>query len=355
MSEEIPAVSTSSHSREPDSRRAEDQIAARQIADDQITNDQAVDNQGADNQVADAQGDNWIYSLLPSAALPFAQLARLDRPVGAWLLLFPCWWSQGLASSAAGAPYPDIWHLALFLIGAFVMRGAGCTYNDIVDRDIDAGVARTKSRPLPSGRVTTKAAFAFALGLCLIGLLVLLQFNRFTIVLGMASLILVAIYPFMKRFTYWPQLVLGLTFNWGALVGWSATRGTLELPALFLYAGCILWTVGYDTIYAHQDKEDDLSLGLKSTALRFADQTHIWLSGFYGAAWVLWIAAIVLAGSGIALYAALTLAGLHLLWQIATLDISDADNCLRRFRANVTIGWLLFIGVLLDMAVRQIA
>ncbi len=230
------------------------------------------------------------------------------------------------------------------------MRGAGCTYNDIVDRDVDAGVARTRSRPIPSGQVTAIAAAIFMVLLCLIGLVVLLQFNWYTVVLGISSLGLIAIYPFMKRVTNWPQLVLGLTFKWGALVGWTAARGTLEWPAILLYAGCVTWTIGYDTLYAHQDKEDDLSLGLGSTALRFGERTQVWVTGFYGFAVVMWALAAWLAGVGAIGMVAIAGAALHMAWQVVTLDISNPDNCLRRFKSNRDLGLLVFAGLVADMA-----
>src|SRR5262245_6657999 len=228
-------------------------------------------------RIADAPAGNWVDRYAPAEWRPYLKLARFDRPIGAWLLLFPCWWSLALAELQLGRLYPSPWSLILFAIGAFVMRGAGCTYNDIVDRDYDARVSRTAARPIPSGQVSVARAALFAVCLSLVGFLVLVQFNTFTIWLGVASLGFVAVYPFMKRFTSWPQLVLGLTFKWGALVGWSSVHGSLALPAIALYAGCVLWTIGYDTIYAHQDKEDDALLGLKSTALRFGDATQIWL------------------------------------------------------------------------------
>jgi 4-hydroxybenzoate polyprenyltransferase len=302
--------------------------------------------------VPDAPPDNWVHRYAPSWFRPYARLARFDRPIGGWLLLFPCLWSLALAEHANGAAYPSIWFAILFLIGAFVMRGAGCTYNDIVDRDIDAGVARTRGRPIPSGEVSAQAAVAFMLLQCLIGLVVLLQFNWFTVVLGASSLLLVAIYPFMKRITNWPQLVLGLTFKWGALVGWTAARGTLEWPAILLYLGCVTWTIAYDTLYAHQDKEDDLTLGLGSTALRFGEQTKAWVSGFYAFAIVTWVLAAWLAGVGALGMLGLAAAALHMAWQVATLDISNPENCLRRFKSNRDLGWIVFIGFVADMLVR---
>ncbi len=301
--------------------------------------------------VPDARPGNWVDRHAPRRWRPYLRLARFDRPIGGWFLLFPCWWGQAMGELAAGRTYPNAWHLVLFLVGAFVMRGAGCTYNDIVDRDIDAGVARTRGRPIPSGEVTARQAAVFMVALCFVGLAVLLQFNTVTIWLGIASLALVAIYPFMKRFTYWPQLVLGLTFKWGALVGWTAARGELEWPAVLLYAGCVVWTVGYDTIYAHQDKEDDLALGLKSTAIRFGDATKPWLTGLYGAALVLWAAASAMAGAGVMTAIALVAAAGLLVWQITTLDMTDPSNCLARFKSNRFVGWLLFAGLVLDMLV----
>ncbi len=304
-------------------------------------------------RLPDAPPDNWVDRWAPASWRPYAKLARFDRPIGAWLLLFPCWWSQTLAELSLGRPYPNPWDLLLFLVGSFVMRGAGCAFNDFVDRDIDGKVARTAGRPIPSGQVTPKQALAFTAALCLVGLVVLVQFNLFTIVLGASSLLLVAAYPFFKRFTYWPQVMLGLTFKWGALVGWAAVAGGLALPAVLLYAGSVLWTIGYDTIYAHQDKEDDLMAGLKSTALRFGDATKPWVSGFYTGAVVLWTVAAMLAGGGVIVLVALAVAAAMLAWQVATLDMSDSANCLRRFKSNRDVGWVLFAGIVAEMAARN--
>jgi len=299
--------------------------------------------------VADAPAGNWVDRYAPPEARPYLRLARMDRPIGTWLLLFPCWWSQALAEVWLGKAYPNLWHLALFAIGALVMRGAGCAFNDYVDRDIDAKVARTASRPIPSGQVSPRDALIFVVALSLIGFLVLIQFNGSTIWLGIASLALVAAYPFMKRFTYWPQLVLGLTFNWGALVGWSAETGSLALAPVLMYAGAVAWTIGYDTIYAHQDKEDDLMLGLKSTALKFGTESPIWVGGFYAGAIGLWAAAGYLVGAQLVLFAALGLVGVQMAWQVATLDIDDASNCLSRFRSNRDVGAAIFLGLVADM------
>ncbi|MCH9806392.1 MAG: 4-hydroxybenzoate octaprenyltransferase [Alphaproteobacteria bacterium] len=306
--------------------------------------------------VADAARGNWVDVYAPLAWRPYLRLARADRPIGSWLLAFPCWWSLGLAltdRSARGELTPgdlglSLWCGVLFAIGAFVMRGAGCAYNDYVDRDYDAQVARTRSRPIPSGQVTPKAALIFIAALLACGLAVLVQFNWFTILLGASSLLLVGIYPFMKRLTYWPQLVLGLTFNWGALVGWAAFYGSLSAAPVLLYAGCVLWTIAYDTIYAHQDKEDDLALGLKSTAIRFGDATKQWLYGLYAATIGVWLVAAYLAGATYFTFAALAISAAQFAWQTATLDIGDADNCLVRFKSNRYVGWLLLIGLMLD-------
>ena len=298
-------------------------------------------------RVADSTG-NWVDRLAPAALRPYLRLARLDRPIGSWLLLMPCWWSAGLAAVHAGAPYPDPRHVLLFFIGAFAMRGAGCTWNDIVDRDIDARVERTRSRPLPSGQVTVAQAGAFLVLQALIGLAVLLQFDRFTIWLGIASLAIVAVYPFMKRVTYWPQIGLGLSFSWGALMGWAAAFGQLDWPAYLLYAGSIAWVIGYDTIYAHQDREDDALIGIKSTALLFGAQTKPMLAVCYALAVVLIALAGTTAGAGLVFWLGLAAFAAHLAWQIGRLDIDDAVNCLVVFKSNRDAGLILFAGLVLD-------
>ena len=303
-------------------------------------------------RVADATG-NWVDTIAPAWTRPYLRLARLDRPIGSWLLLMPCWWSAGLAAIAAGAPYPNPWHVTLFFVGAFAMRGAGCTWNDIVDRDLDGKVERTRSRPIPSGQVTAKQAAMFLVLQALVGLAVLLQFNAFTIATGIASLTTVAIYPFLKRVTYWPQIGLGLAFSWGALMGWPAVFGRLDLPAFILYAGSICWVIAYDTIYAHQDREDDALIGIKSTAILFAENSRPILSAFFAAA----VALIGLAGwmAGGRLWFALALAGfaVHLAWQVRTLDISNPALCLRLFRANRDAGLILFAGMIADAMARN--
>ncbi|MGF1651161.1 MAG: 4-hydroxybenzoate octaprenyltransferase [Hyphomicrobiaceae bacterium] len=300
---------------------------------------------GGSQRVADAPVANWVDSYAPAAWKPYLKLMRADRPIGIWLLLFPCWWSQLLAHLALGQAWIDVWFLALFALGATVMRGAGCTWNDIVDRDYDGRVQRTALRPIPAGQVTAKQALVLAVALSLVGFVVLIQFNWATIAIGIASLALVAAYPFAKRYTYWPQLVLGLTFNWGALVGWAAVTGSVSLAPLALYAGAVLWTLAYDTIYAHQDAEDDAVLGLKSTALRFGSSTPQWLWAFYGGAILLWLVAAVAAGAQFALFVAIAVSAGHFAWQIVTLEIGNAANCLERFRSNRFIGWFLAIGL----------
>jgi 4-hydroxybenzoate polyprenyltransferase len=302
-------------------------------------------------RVADSTG-NWVDRRAPARWRPYLRLARFDRPIGAWLLLVPCWWSSGLAAIAAGARLPNLWHLALFLVGAFAMRGAGCTWNDIVDRDLDGRVERTRSRPIPSGQVTLAAAAAFLVIEALVGLLVLLQFNLYAIATGIASLAIVAIYPFMKRITWWPQIVLGLAFSWGALMGWAATFGRLDAPALLLYAGSIAWVIAYDTIYAHQDREDDALIGIKSTARLFGDRTRPMLMLFDGVAVALIGIAGGLAGAGLPFLIGLAGFAAHLGWQIARLDIGDPELCLKLFKSNRDAGLILFAGMVIDAALR---
>jgi 4-hydroxybenzoate polyprenyltransferase len=292
----------------------------------------------------DIRRGNWVDRFLPSALAPYARLARLDRPIGTWLLLFPGWWSLTMAAPAK----PDLGLMALFAVGALLMRGAGCSFNDIVDREFDGRVARTATRPIPSGAVSVRAAAIF-LGLqLLLALIVLLQMNGFTIALGAGSLALVATYPFMKRITYWPQAFLGLTFNWGALLGWAAATGSLQAPAVLLYAGGIAWTLFYDTIYAHQDKEDDALIGVKSTALKLGASTRPWLILFAVVALGFWIAAFASAGLGWAAYLGLAAAGLLFAHQIRAADFDDPADCLAKFNAHRWLGWMLLAGILLS-------
>jgi 4-hydroxybenzoate polyprenyltransferase len=304
-------------------------------------------------RVADSTG-NWDDGLAPRWSRPYLRLARLDRPIGSWLLLMPCWWSVGLAAIAAGGRYPNPWHVALMFVGAFAMRGAGCTWNDLVDRDIDAQVERTRSRPIPSRQVTVSQAVAFMVLQALIGLGVLLQFNRFAVGAGFASLTVVAVYPFMKRITYWPQIFLGLAFSWGALMGWAAAFGRLDAPAYLLYAGAICWVIAYDTIYAHQDREDDALVGLKSTAILFHENTRPMLAVFYAAAAVLIGLAQWSAGCGLTSFVGLAAFATHLAWQVWRIDISDPALCLRLFKSNRDAGLILFGGYIADTAVRAL-
>jgi 4-hydroxybenzoate polyprenyltransferase len=302
-------------------------------------------------RVADSTG-NWVDTLAPFWSRPYLRLARFDRPIGSWLLLMPCWWSAALSAGVAHHLDRLPLDVALFFIGAFVMRGAGCTWNDITDRDLDAKVERTRSRPIPAGQVSVKQALAFLVAQALIGLAVLLQFNRFAIATGIASLLIVAVYPFMKRITWWPQIVLGLAFSWGALMGFAVTFGRLDAAAFVLYAGSISWVIGYDTIYAHQDTEDDALIGIKSTARLFAEHTHQALVIFYGLAVVVIGVALELAGAGIAGWLGLVAFAAHLLWQIRRLKISDPALCLKLFKSNRDAGLLLFAGLLVDAVMR---
>src|SRR3954466_11027341 len=306
---------------------------------------------GAAARVADAT-DNWVDRHAPLWSRPYLRLSRLDRPIGSWLLLMPCWWSAALAAGIIGNLHYLPLTLGLFLVGAFAMRGAGCTWNDITDRDLDALVERTRSRPIPAGQVSVPQAAAFLVLQALIGLVVLLQFNRFAVGCGIASLVIVAVYPFMKRITYWPQIVLGLAFSWGALMGFAVILGRIDLTAFTLYAGSIAWVIGYDTIYAHQDAEDDALIGVKSTARLFGPATHRALVVFYGLAVALIGVALVLGGARWPAWVGLIAFAAHLAWQIRRLDISDPALCLRVFKSNRDAGLLLFAGLLLDAVMR---
>ena len=283
----------------------------------------------------------WVNARAPASWRPWLQLARVDRPAGFWLLMWPCWWAVALASPG----WPDWTLLGLFAAGAVVMRSAGCIVNDIADRRIDARVERTRDRPLASGAVTLPGALVFLALLLAAGLIVLLRFNQAAIITGLASLGLVVIYPFMKRVTYWPQLFLGLAFSWGALVGWVAVRGALSPEPLVLYLAAIAWTIGYDTIYAHQDKTDDLRIGVKSTALAFGESTKPLTGLFYG----VFVAGVALAGylTGIGwpFLVVLAIAAADLARQLVTVDLDDPDSCHKAFSANNRIGLLVFAGL----------
>lgn len=296
-------------------------------------------------QVADAVPRNWVDTLAPVWARPFLRLSRADRPIGTWLLLLPCWWSVLLAATSDALRLFDFWIMAGCAVGAFLMRGAGCTWNDITDRDIDAQVARTRSRPLPSGQVSVKQALGWMALQAGLAFLILITFNWAAIALGVLALLPVAIYPFAKRFTWWPQVFLGLAFNWGALLAWTAHTGSLSLAPVLLYLAGIAWTLFYDTIYAHQDREDDALIGVKSTARLFGENTLFWLRIFLVIAVVLMAAAVIAALVPQTNVLSLTVAlagvwafGWHMVWQLRRLDIDDQQNCLRLFRSNRDAG-----------------
>lgn len=322
--------------------------------------------------VSDALRGSWVHKLLPEGLWPYAQLARWERPIGWKLLMWPCWWSATLAfavwfhmrsedvtefatqietlrwfANNSVLPY----YLLLFTVGAFVMRGAGCTYNDLVDQDIDHKVTRTRSRPLPSGRVTRKQAWLFLALQLIIGLIVLLQFNATTIIAGLVSVATIIIYPFMKRITWWPQLFLGLAFSWGALVGWTAILDELSLPPILLYFGCICWVIAYDTIYAHQDIEDDALVGVKSTARLFGDNTKIAVAGLYIAAVIFWTIAFYFAKMTWPAWAGIVVGAGHLLRQVNSFALGDPANSLRLFKSNSDFGWIMFLGLLASVFV----
>lgn len=294
------------------------------------------------SEQSDIRSNGWI-SLFPRAVQPYLILMRADRPIGTWLLLFPCWWAVVFASQGRA----DWMMLVLFALGSFIMRGAGCVMNDLADRNLDGQVARTKTRPIPNGDVTPMQAAAFMGTLCLAGLAILVQFNPFSIALGVGSLALVFIYPFCKRFTYWPQVVLGLTFNWGALLGWAAVTGRLDPAAFCLYIAGLFWTLGYDTIYAHQDKEDDVMVGIKSTALKLGEKTKPALLVFYGLCLTSLVSAGVLMQVSVYYYLGLGAVALHFIHQVVSLDIDNPARCLALFKANSQIGWLVLGAILL--------
>ena len=313
-----------------------------------------ADQSDLSGRVSDAPSNNWVYRILPRTLWPYAQLARWDRPIGWQLLMWPCFWSAAMAANAAQNIGTFSWgtllfHLFLFFAGSVAMRGAGCTYNDLADHRIDMAVARTRSRPLPSGRVSRTQAKIFIVLQALVGLVVLLCFNGFAIVVGLASLIIVAIYPFAKRVTNWPQFFLGLAFSWGALMGWAGQFGSLSISSFLLYVGAIAWTIGYDTIYAHQDREDDTAVGIGSTALLFGDKTGIWLVGLYGATLVFIVLAFATAGVGWLGYVGLALAAFLLFRQVRMLDINNVEQCLALFKSNNRVGLLIFAGLLLPL------
>lgn len=297
-------------------------------------------------QVADAPKDNWVDRFAPAGTVPYLRLSRADRPIGTWLLYIPCLWGVALAAMAGGFHVWDVWIALSCGVGAFLMRGAGCTWNDITDRDFDGQVARTRSRPIPSGQVTVKQALIWMVVQALAAALILFSYNWLAILLGFASLALVAIYPFAKRFTWWPQVFLGLAFNWGAVMAYAAHGGTVSLSALLLYAAGISWTLYYDTIYAHQDKEDDALIGVKSTARLFGARSRQALWGFMGLSMLLVAGAIVTQPVGNLWQPSVALAGVlvfggHMAWQMRRLEVDDPTSCMVVFRANRDTGLLL--------------
>ncbi|MEO7221571.1 MAG: 4-hydroxybenzoate octaprenyltransferase [Devosia sp.] len=298
--------------------------------------------------VSDAQRDNWVDRYFPELAKPFARLARWDRPIGFWLLFWPCAFSLAMAAMAVPVRGFNWWTMILTFIGAVAMRGAGCTLNDIVDADLDAQVERTRSRPIPSGDVGKQQAALFLSAQLLVGFMILCQFNWLTIGLGALSLVLVGIYPFMKRITWWPQLFLGLAFSWGALVGWTSETESLSLAPLLLYLGSILWVIGYDTIYALQDVEDDALIGIKSTARLFGERVKPLVAVFYAGAIGCWLIAGTMVGGGRIFVPLLLIPALILAWQLLTLDPASADNALVRFKANHWVGLALTIAFLAE-------
>ena len=298
--------------------------------------------------VADAVSGNWVDTLAPEGWRPYLRLSRADRPIGTWLLYIPCLWGVTLAAGATGWRLFDLWLIAGSGIGAFLMRGAGCTWNDIQDRHIDAKVTRTRSRPIPSGAVSAGQAAAWMVAQALAAFTILLTFNWTAVGWGIASLAFVAVYPFAKRFTWWPQVFLGLAFNWGALLLWVAHTGSIGWPALLLYGAGIAWTLHYDTIYAHQDREDDALIGVKSTARLFGEDTGFWLWGFTLATVILAELAVMAADGGLLALLGVLALGLHMAWQILRLDVHDTARCLALFRATRWGGLMLFAGLAAD-------
>ena len=296
---------------------------------------------------SDIKRDSWILRLAPRPARPYMRLARMDRPIGTWLLLIPCLWGVALAFDS----WPDVILIVLFAVGAMAMRGAGCTINDIVDRDIDAKVARTATRPIPSGEITVKQAYVFLIVQLLIGLAVLAQLNTFAALLAVSSIGLVFFYPFAKRFTNWPQLVLGLAINWGALVGWAAVTGNLDWPAVALYVGGVFWTLGYDTIYAYQDKEDDKKIGVKSLTFVLGDKPKAWLLSFYAVTAAMVLLSGYLADVHVWFFAGAAFCAIHLIWQVHTVDLTEPAQCSAKFLSNRDFGLALFTIIAVTTAV----
>jgi 4-hydroxybenzoate polyprenyltransferase len=299
-----------------------------------------------DRRVADSLPTSWVEEA-PQNIRPYLRLARYDRPIGFWLLAIPCWQGLLFANIGTALGWVDLWYAVLFAVGAIAMRGAGCTYNDIIDRNLDAQIARTANRPLAAGTITLKQAWVFLTAQALIGLLVLIQFPPLAIFVGLGALVLVAAYPFMKRITWWPQAWLGLTLNWGIPVAYTAVTGSIDVAMIALYAAAVLWTLGYDTIYAHQDGEDDSIVGIRSTARLFGEQTLIWITGFYGVSAILVGIAIVMANASPWFVAPYALYAAHLFNQIRDVDIHNGPQCLAVFKSNRTTGLLLVAALFL--------
>lgn len=295
---------------------------------------------------SDIKSDSFIDRHVPARFVPYLKLARIDRPVGIWLLLLPGWWAIVLAPGAGPlSPRFDSYHwllLALFALGSVLMRAAGCVINDLWDKNIDAAVERTKPRPLASGALSMRQALAFLVLLLALSLAILLSMNHLTIMLGVFSLLPVALYPLMKRVTWWPQAFLGLTFNWSALMGWSAVQGHLPPAAFLLYAGAFFWTLAYDTVYAHQDKEDDARIGIKSTARLFGDKSRLWVGGFYAASFVLLFFAKMLANPSFLTPMLMLPLAVAVLIRLSRWNMDDPADCLRLFKANIGLGLALF-------------
>ena len=301
-------------------------------------------------KVADADEENWVDSFFPKWAIPYLRLSRADRPAGTWLLLIPCWWGILLAANEKnnfGLEKYDLWLLTACSVGAFLMRGAGCTWNDILDKDFDQRVTRTKTRPIPSGQVSISKALIWMVLQTLLAFIILLTFNKFSIIVAISSLVLVCIYPLAKRFTWWPQLFLGLTFNWGVLVGYSAVMEEISLTAILLYLAGVSWTLFYDTIYALQDLNDDIEVGVKSTARLFIKNIKFWLTTFFIIFWTL-VGIVIfnstmennIVGIGTAVLGVLLLF-MHLLYQVIKLDVSSQKSCLATFKSNRNAGLIL--------------
>ena len=293
--------------------------------------------------LSDISLDDWVSRWLPPSWQPYARLCRLDRPVGTWLTLLPC--LAALVMAADG--WPTLWRLIIFSLGALLMRGVGCTINDIWDRDLDSQVERTRFRPLTSGQITLKQALYFLLGQLLVCALLMFAINAYSRWLAVALLPIVAIYPLCKRFTHWPQVVLGIGFNWGMLMAWSDTQNHVPLAAVLFWLGAVCWQVGYDSLYAYADMRDDIKMGMKSTAILFAEKGKQWIGGFYLATWVLWAASGLLLSLNWAYYLVLALIGVHFAWQIATFNLHQPDRNFRLFRANMAAGVMLIAACLL--------